>query len=86
MSDKVEIDIDISMEVMLSSDNFNIKVNAENKLIKVGTTISKLLSDMEVNGRFLVVVNDEIIPKSAHDNTQLNVNDSVDIMSAISGG
>ncbi|MDB2705043.1 sulfur carrier protein ThiS [Pseudomonadota bacterium] len=82
MSDQVEID----SEVLLSSDNFNIQVNAENKLIKRGTTISKLLSDMDINGRFLVVVNDEVIPMSARANTQLNVNDKIDIMSPISGG
>jgi thiamine biosynthesis protein ThiS len=86
MSDKIEIEIDMSMETMLSPDKININVNAENKVINIGTTISEFLSDMDVKGRFLVVVNDEIIPKSAHENTQLNPSDSVDIMSPISGG
>jgi thiamine biosynthesis protein ThiS len=86
MSDKIEIEIDMPMETMLSPDKININVNAENKVINIGTTISEFLSDMDVKGRFLVVVNDEIIPKSAHENTQLNPSDSVDIMSPISGG
>jgi thiamine biosynthesis protein ThiS len=33
-----------------------------------------------------VVINDEVIPKMAWDDTRLNIGDSIDIVSPISGG
>lgn len=37
-------------------------------------------------GRFVVVINDNIIAKSAHPNYQLSAGDRVDVLSPISGG
>ena len=39
-----------------------------------------------IEGRFVVVINDNIIAKSAHPNYQLSAGDRIDVLSPISGG
>ena len=64
-----------------------IQLNGEQ--MEVGTPISlaALLANNELDkGRFVAVVNDEVIPKSTHDDTVLNTGDVVDVMTPITGG
>lgn len=68
-------------------DTIDVVVNGELTRVKMGSTVASLLSGERImTGRFLVVVNDEVIPKFAYTETPLNIGDRVDIMSAISGG
>ncbi len=68
-------------------DTIDIVVNGELTRVKIGSTVATLLSGERImTGRFLVVVNDEIVSKSTYPETRLNIGDRVDIMSAISGG
>ncbi|HAO23910.1 MULTISPECIES: sulfur carrier protein ThiS [unclassified Methylophaga] len=39
-----------------------------------------------IEGRFVVVINDNIIAKSAHSTYQLSAGDRIDVLSPISGG
>jgi sulfur carrier protein len=63
-----------------------IEVNGEQSEIKPNSTIVDYLIENKVEGRFLVVINDEIIPRSAHESTLIQAHDRLDIMSPISGG
>jgi len=57
---------------------------------KVETTNSNLLYFLAehdwTQGRFVVVINDNIIAKSAHSTFQLSAGDRIDVLSPISGG
>lgn len=71
----------------MSHDMITIQLNGEQ--MEVGTPISlaALLANNELDkGRFVAVVNDEVIPKSTHDDTVLNTGDVVDVMTPITGG
>ncbi|MDF1588282.1 MAG: sulfur carrier protein ThiS [Gammaproteobacteria bacterium] len=68
-------------------DTIDIVVNGELSNVKTGSTVATLLHGERImTGRFLVVVNDEVVSKSAYAETVLNAGDRVDIMSAITGG
>jgi sulfur carrier protein len=72
---------------MLMPDTVDIVVNGELTQVKIGSTVATLLSGERImTGRFIVVINDEIVSKSAYEQTLLISADRVDIMSAISGG
>lgn len=50
-------------------------------------TVNQFLHSQSIQaGRFLVVINDEIIPKPDYDTTTLASRDTVDIISPITGG
>ena len=68
------------------SDSIEISVNGVSSTIRKETMVENFLRRENVEGRFLVVLNDEIVPKSAYESTQLNTGDRLDIMSPISGG
>jgi thiamine biosynthesis protein ThiS len=62
-------------------------VNGNIMLLENGVFIDDLISLLNVGRqRYVVVINDEIIPKSMHHKTQLKQSDRCDIMSPISGG
>lgn len=63
-----------------------ITLNGEPKNISA-TTIAELLAEISAPPRGIAVErNGEIIPKSLHDDTALNDNDVVEIVSFIGGG
>ncbi|WP_297810252.1 sulfur carrier protein ThiS [uncultured Methylophaga sp.] len=49
-------------------------------------TVSSLLEAQAVAGRFIVVINDEVVPKASWDSRAIAAGDAVEIMSPISGG
>jgi sulfur carrier protein len=49
-------------------------------------TVSSLLDAQAVEGRFIVVINDEVVPKASWDSRVIAAGDEVEIMSPISGG
>jgi len=68
------------------SDSIEISVNGVNAMVNSNSVITDYLHLEQIEGRFLVVLNDEVIPKSAHQSTNLHAGDRIDIMSPISGG
>ena len=63
-----------------------IRLNGEEKQILQGDTISKLVAEMGVTGRYAVELNGEIVPKSEHSSKQLVEADRIEIVQAIGGG
>jgi len=60
--------------------------NGVNLLVRKKTMVNEYLLREKIEGRFLVVINDEIIPRSAYSQTELSAGDKIDIVSPISGG
>ena len=64
-----------------------ISVNGEAKKLAPGMTISDLVNDLGLTGKRLAVeVNLEVIPRSSHEEHQLQSGDKVEIVHAIGGG
>jgi sulfur carrier protein len=64
-----------------------IQFNGESVAIEATQTVADFIQNQALVGRrFVVVINDEIVPKSSWENTQVQAGDQVDIMSPISGG
>lgn len=62
-------------------------VNGNKMSLENGVFVADLLALLNVgNQRFVVVINDEIMPKSTHDKIELRQSDRCDIISPISGG
>lgn len=62
-------------------------VNGNKMSLENGVFVADLLALLNVgNQRFVVVINDEIMPKSMHDKIELRQSDRCDIISPISGG
>lgn len=71
----------------ISRQKIDIVFNGEAMAVEEGITVMDLLHVLEVvTRRFVVVINDHIVPKSAYMTTQLEIGDHCDIMSPISGG
>lgn len=64
-----------------------IELNGERKTLAEQVTVRQLVTQENITGkRFLVVINDTLVPKSDWDNTTISAGDKVDIMTAITGG
>lgn len=64
-----------------------IELNGEAIDIPNVSTVADLIEQQNMTGsRFVVVVNDEVVPKSSWTQTSINAGDQIDIMSPISGG
>lgn len=62
-------------------------VNGNLMLLENGVFIDDLIMLLNVGSqRYVVVINDEIMPKSMHDKIELKQSDRCDIISPISGG
>jgi sulfur carrier protein len=68
------------------SDFIEISVNGEPSTIRKSMLVMDYLHHEKIEGRFLIVINDDMVPKSSYEHTQLNAGDRIDIMSPISGG
>lgn len=65
----------------------NIVFNGDNITVQKDITVTELLQLFEVTTRrFVVLINEKIVPKSTYMTTQLTLDDHCDIISAISGG
>lgn len=65
----------------------NIQFNGEPQTVEAMTTVAQLLADNALSeGRFIVVVNDELVVQADYTETSINEGDVIDIMSPISGG
>jgi sulfur carrier protein len=71
----------------ISRQKIDIVFNGETVVVAQDITVMDLLHIFEVvTRRFAVVINDQIVPKSAYMTTQLEPGDNCDIISPISGG
>tara|TARA_R110001583_G_scaffold50621_3_gene158182 strand:+ start:3911 stop:4135 length:225 start_codon:yes stop_codon:yes gene_type:complete len=71
----------------ISRQHIDIVFNGEALVVEKDITVMDLLHRLEVaTRRFVVVINDQVVPKSAYMTTQLALGDHCDIMSPISGG
>lgn len=71
----------------MSHDMIKLRLNGDDVEVESPITLASLLTQRSLDqGRFVAVVNDEVIPKSQLENAQLNENDVVDIMTPITGG
>jgi thiamine biosynthesis protein ThiS len=74
-------------ESVMAKQQIEIVFNGDVLSIEKDITIMDLLQLFEVETRrFVVVINDQIIPKSTYMTTQLELGDHCDIISPISGG
>lgn len=63
-----------------------IQFNGESVALENAQTVSGFLEQQQVTGRFIVVINDEVVPKSNWDEHAIQSGDQIEIMSPISGG
>jgi sulfur carrier protein len=64
-----------------------INFNGDDLAVETGINVSQFLQLQEiVEGRFVVVINDEIVPKSEYDSAVISAGDALEIMSPITGG
>lgn len=63
-----------------------IEFNGETIMLETPLSIREFLNQQSPNGRFVMVLNDEVINASLFDEKQINNGDRVEILSPISGG
>jgi sulfur carrier protein len=72
---------------MQSSEQTLITLNGEVRNIPETMTVRQFIEYEQIPGhRFVIVINDEIIPKVLWEQKQIEGDDKVDIVSPISGG
>jgi len=65
----------------------NIVVNGQKRALVAPVTVAALLDELGMAGkRVAVEVNQEIVPRSRHQEFQLNESDRVEVVFAIGGG
>ncbi len=65
----------------------NITLNGESRSIDAGLTVSALIEQLGYQGKRIAVErNGEIVPRSAHGETQLLDGDSLEVVVAVGGG
>ena len=64
-----------------------VRVNGTDRSLEKGTTVSALIRILALTERKIAVeINQEIVPQSKHEQTQLCDGDRVEIIEAIGGG
>jgi sulfur carrier protein len=61
-------------------------VNGDPHSISQSCTIEHLITNLELDGKFAIEVNQNIIPRSEYANTPLHSGDNIEIVQAIGGG
>lgn len=64
----------------------NVLLNGNAHSIETNCTIDDLISMLEIDGKFAVEINQNIIPRSEYTSTQLKSGDTIEIVNAIGGG
>jgi sulfur carrier protein len=65
------------MEILLNGESFTIDQTSN---------IHSLIKDLNIEGKFAIEINKNIIPRSEYDNTKLQPGDEIEIIQAIGGG
>lgn len=64
-----------------------ITLNGESREVEESCSVSELITCLEITGkRYAVEINQQIIPKSRHQQTLLAPQDCVEVVQAIGGG
>lgn len=78
---------------MTSSNRTEIELNGEAKLIKTGSSIEELLTEMAVNRglkarskALAVELNTEIVPQNCFETTVLKSGDKLEVVTLVGGG
>lgn len=71
---------------MTSEQSQQVQLNGEAIAIEQSQTVADFLQQQQVGGRFVVVINEEVVPKSNWNDTLIQPGDRLEIMSPISGG
>lgn len=65
----------------------NIQINGETQQFPDSLTVTQLLEALQINGkRIAVELNQQIVPRSAHDTQMVEDGDHLEIVHAIGGG
>lgn len=65
----------------------SVRVNGEPKQLQQPCSLSELIEHMGLKGRRIAVeLNQQIVPRSQHDNCQLADGDCIEVVHAIGGG
>jgi len=71
----------------MTSNVNTINFNGDKVAVESDTNVSQFLQQQEIiDGRFVVVLNDEIVPKSEYKEATVSNGDVLEIMSPITGG
>lgn len=70
----------------MTSNQQLIQFNGESVPLENEQTVAGLIETQSIQGRFIVVINDEVVPKSNWDEHPIKAGDQIEIMSPISGG
>ena len=63
-----------------------IRLNGEEKNLDDGLTVAQLLDELQIKGPLAVEINQEICPKTSHQNHQIKPNDVLEIVTIVGGG
>lgn len=64
----------------------DLNVNGRTISVAASVTVAELLRQLDVQGRYAVEVNTELVPRSRHATHRLQPGDRVEIVQAIGGG
>lgn len=64
----------------------NILLNGDPHSIQQNSTIKDLITSLQLDGKFAIEINQNIIPRSEYLNTKLHAGDKIEIVQAIGGG
>ena len=63
-----------------------ILLNGSSYSIKDSCSLNSLIENLDLNGKYAVEINQDIIPRSQYSNTKIYTGDKVEIVQAIGGG
>lgn len=70
----------------MNSNQQQIQFNGESLAIECPQTVARFIEAHSIEGRFIVVVNDEVVPRANWEQHAIAAGDEIEIMSPISGG
>ncbi|MBL1141949.1 MAG: sulfur carrier protein ThiS [Proteobacteria bacterium] len=64
----------------------NILLNGDQHSIRQNSTIKDLVTNLQLEGKYAIEINQNIIPRSEYLKTELRAGDKIEIVQAIGGG
>ncbi len=68
------------------ADTFDIFINDSHLTFDQETTLAEAVQKFEAKPPYVLLVNNQFVPASQHNQTRLSNNDRIEIISAIQGG
>jgi len=65
------------MKVLLNGSSYSVKNNC---------SVDSLIKNLDLNGKYAIEINQNIIPRSQYSNKRINNGDKIEIVQAIGGG